>query len=283
MIRRYLSYAAGEALSKVLPKPTAFRFARRAASVYAVFSRDLPAVRHNLSAALPDVSHADLTRLSRELLDNYSAYLVELFYADRLDRAAVERSFEMLGREHLDRALAAGKGLILVSAHVGNWELGAIALARLGYPMHVIALTHTNPKIDRFFTHLRRRHGLETLPVGCFMRKAYEVPRRNRILAMNADRYFGGEAVASSFLGRGVRFSSGFARAALSAGAPVIPAFCLPAGGKHRLEIGPPLESGDSEEALVDAYARRAEAVIRRHPTQWFVFQRFDRVQLWPA
>jgi KDO2-lipid IV(A) lauroyltransferase len=121
------------------------------------------------------------------------------------------------------------------------------------------------------------------MPIGGYHRELYRILSRNEILGMNVDRHFTGEAAQVSFFGKRIRFPVGLAKLAAATGAPTLTGFFVPAGyDRFSFEIQEPLRGNDAS-ALVQDYATRLEAAIRKHPTQWFIFQRFWEKAEWPV
>ncbi len=276
-------YRVGQAVSRSLPRAAAAALSRALAAGYARFSPDLPALTANMRAALGSPAEDAAVRgAARRLIVNYADYLVDLFYSDHLDRAAIAGRIRAEGLEHLDRALRSGRGAIVVSAHLGHWEIGAMALSLRGYPVNVIALTHRDRRIDALFLARRAQHGVQTIPLGR-PREALRALERGQIVALNADRPFGDRLVEVPFFGRRLPFPSGYARLSLKAGAPVLPTFFVGDGkGGYVLRIRPPL-AGPGEDGIVRAFIAEVEAAVRRDPTQWYIFQRFDETPQWPV
>ncbi|MBI2095605.1 MAG: lysophospholipid acyltransferase family protein [Candidatus Omnitrophica bacterium] len=280
---RYFHYAAANVLSRVLPKRFVWGLMRAAARVYSHFTRDLAAIVSNLEAVSPDRSDGKgLRRRARRVVVEFAGYLVDLFYSYQLSLSFIERHVEVRGREHLDKALSARKGTIVASAHVGNWEMAGMTLAKLGYPLHGIALRHRDPRIDRIFGARREAHGLRVIPLGGSSLRAYRALQAGEVLALNGDRLFGKKGARVRFLGREVTFPRGLARLSLATGAPVLPVFFVSLGfNRFLLEIQEPLKTA-GEEAMLRSFASRAEAVIRSYPSQWFIFQPFWEAPAWP-
>lgn len=283
MRARYFHYQLAELAAKALSKPAAFFLARGLALVYRHATADATALCFNLASALRQPAGSPQVRqAARRLTVNYSAYLVELCYADRLTPDFVAKKVNVAGLERLDRALSGGRGAVIVSGHVGNWEMGAMTLAMLGYPVSVVALTHRNAGIDSVFLRRRSHTGIRTLPLGRYLRPAFHALARNQIIAMNADRYYGGPAERAHFMGNSVLFPSGFARIAARAGAPLLPVFFIAEKGRYALDIRPAIDVTDPK-AAVQAFAAEVESVVRRYPDQWYIFQRFTEEAIWPA
>jgi len=238
----------------------------------------------NLRAALPEgTGEKEIRRQTDAVLQNFSAYWVDLAYSRRLTDEFIQRNADVKGLEYLEQALSRKKGVILVSAHLGNWELGAMLMSRLGYPVHALALKHKDEGVNRIFSQRRRRHHLKIIYVGNILRGAFGVLRKNEILALNGDRLYSGEGIRVSFMGRDVDFPAGFSRISLHTGAATLPAFfTYEAGGRYRMEIEKPLGATD-EKAMTQEFAERAQARIRQYPAQWLLFEPFWETPAWPV
>jgi len=238
----------------------------------------------NLRAALPkSANEREIGRQMDKMLQNFSAYWVDLAYSRRLTDELIQRDADVKGLEYLKEALSRKKGVILVSAHLGNWELGAMLMSRLGYPVHALALKHKDEGVNRIFSERRRRHNLKIIYIGNILRGAFGVLRKNEILALNGDRLYSGEGIRVSFMGRDVAFPAGFSRISLHSGAATLPAFfTYEAGGRYRMEIEKPLGATD-EKAMTQEFAERAQAKIRQYPAQWLLFEPFWETPAWPV
>src|SRR2546427_888983 len=102
--------------------------------------RLFPGRRHNalanLAVALPRATRRERLQIVRRMMRSYNCMLFEFFRLPHLTRRELMESVEVEGREHLEQAVARGRGVILASSHVGNWELGAVMLAHWGYTLH---------------------------------------------------------------------------------------------------------------------------------------------------
>jgi len=177
------------------------------------------------------------------------------------------------GREHLQAAAAQGRGVLVLTAHFGNWELLAGAHALSGMPLSIVTRPLDHPLLDDLTARFRRRSGAELIVKRQAVREVLTALKRQRmvgiLLDQNATR---AEGVFVPFFGSPASTSRGLALLALRTGAPVVPIFLRrEPGGRHCMEMGaavPPPEDG-----LVATYTatfnRVLEATIRRSPEQW--------------
>lgn len=272
----YWSYCLAAELSRRLPLPAAYGLAQRLAD--GAFARRLAAreaVCANLSALLGGAPPTHVAA-AREVFRNFGRYLVEVFRLPGDGDAAVAID----GREHLEAAAHRGRGVIVLTAHLGNWELGACVLSRLGAGVCAVALPHEDPRMDKLINRQRRRCGVEAIPMGrAAPRMILARLQEGRVLGVLGDWDLAGDGIARPF-GRGrMVFPRGPAVLSLRSGAPIVPSLIVREGlGAFRLRCEPPLspqrsgEAGTSIERLVGAYADRIGAWVQQHPEQWLMF-----------
>jgi KDO2-lipid IV(A) lauroyltransferase len=195
---------------------------------------------------------------------------------------------DLRGRDHLESALASGKGVLLVTVHLGNWELGATALARFG--RRLLVLTRAEPG-DRFTERrqaARAAQGIDTLVVGDSGFGVVEVMRRlgdGGLVAQLIDRPDPGTAVRTTFLGAAFDVSRAPAELARATGCVILPTTLVRIPGGYRAEVLPAipydrrnLGSAEARAAFAGEILRAFEPAVRQHPEQWFHF-----VPVWPV
>ncbi len=274
-------YAAGRVLTRILPQNFMDSVMRLVAVPYGCATGKLEPLRDNLRAVLASKGRSDETeirRLSNENMKNFAGNLCDLAYAGRLEESFIKERVEILGLDRLKEALSRKKGVIIASAHVGNWELGGMVLSRLGYPLTALALGHRQRSVNDAFQKKRQVNGIDVIFLGSgSLRACYAVLKVNGILAMVGDLLFGKEGIPVDFLDRKILYPKGIARFSLATGAVILPTFFVQMSKKPRrylLEIGEALQ-GSSEEELTQRFANKVEAVVKRTPEQWFNFKRF--------
>ncbi len=231
-----------------------------------------------VAAALPELGPERVREIARASYESLGRTTIEAALMSRLGRQGVIDLFERVdGWELLEAARAAGRGAIVVTGHLGNWELGGSYVAARGVPIDGIARQMANPLFDRFLTRTRERLGMEIVWDGHAVRRTPRSLRENRVVAMVSDQ--GALGLASTFVpffGRPAKTPRGPAVFALRLGVPILfaAAVRLP-NGRFRLafERVPVVETGDRErdvDTIVATYTRMLEEWVRRYPEQYF-------------
>jgi len=183
------------------------------------------------------------------------------------------------GREHLEAARAAGRGVILLTGHYGNFELLGALLGRM-HPVDFIVKALSNPAMEAWLADLRQRCGVGSIPLGTGLRAAFGALRANRWVAMVADQDARRHGVFVPFLGRPASTPTGPAELSLRTGAAIVMGFVSRiADGRLELDIQPalPRPDGDGPAAVRELTARHTaclESWVRRHPAMWFWLHR---------
>ena len=185
----------------------------------------------------------------------------------------------------LDEALAAGTGAILVSAHLGNWELGGLCLADRGYPVNVLTFREPDEQVNAMREQLRNERGIRFIYVDrddsspLAVIEAVNALRRNEVLAILGDRDGSSNSIRLDFFGRPANIPSGAAYLALASGAPVIPVFVLLEQGGYATVMEEPIffsgrrgERGSAVRTGMEQVLKVFEHYIRQYPDQWYNF-----------
>ena len=273
----YFGYRLTQEASLNLSPDAVYRWSERLADARWRSARSVrDVVSRNLSLLLASPPHQQSGR-AREVFRSFARYLVEFFNMHRADRTPV--AFD--GYAHVEEASKAGRGVIVLTAHLGNWELGAAALRRLGHPMAAVALPHANPRIDRLFNRQREACGIRVIPTGArAVQQSLRVLRQGAILGLLGDADFGHDTVSTS-VGR-VQLSMPRGPAVLSfrAQAPVVPVFLVREGPwRFTLYCEPPIWPERTQSATawitraMQAYASSFERYLLRYPDQWLMFR----------
>lgn len=256
---------------------------------YLFLGRVRRAVQANLAPVLglpPD--HARVKAATRRLFRNYGLYLMDYVTMAALTTEQFrDKIHETHGLHHMAAALEAGKGAILITPHLGNWELGGLSFAARGCPIHVLTIKDPATEVQEYRDSLRGNLGMSTLHVTpedpSVILKLARLLRENQVVAMLGDRYEGGRQCQVTFFGRRVVFPAGAAALSQVTGAPILPVFVVlrPDGG-YEAWLEEPIRAtpraGHNDDAItanIQELARVFERVIARHPDQWFHFSNY--------
>ncbi|TRZ48572.1 hypothetical protein D4Q80_03680 [bacterium] len=278
----YILYRVGQFIALNLPLKAGYAIAQGISDLRYIFAfRDREAVSGNLKAIFPEKSEREIRRIRIRVFRNFAKYLVDFFRFSKITRDEVKKYIGIENSHYFDEALKKGKGVVVLSAHLGNWELGGAVVGLLGYPLWVVVLPHKDKKVDEFFNRQRESKGVKIIPLGKAARQCFRVLRNNELLGLVGDKDFSDKGVVLDFFGRPALFPQGPAELALKTGAIIVPAFVVRNGDDScTLKIGNPIEfspagSPDDLPNLMRRYITIIEEVIKKYPEQWYMFRRF--------
>ncbi len=229
--------------------------------------------RENVARALPELDAGRREAVVRGMYLHLGRSFVELLRNARKSPERLERELVVEGRSHLERALAEGRGVLVLSAHLGNFELLVRVGLRCGAPVHVVTKRFRSAVAERIWRWLRVG-GASLLPAEGSGRAIVRALKRGEVVAFVLDQHAPG-GVRVPFFERPASTSPDLARLAAMTGAPVVPVFtCREADGRHRVEVGAPLELPPDPEDATGRCVAVVEAAIRDHPDQWLWLHR---------
>ena len=250
--------------------------------VYVFSKKDRQGLAFNLSVALDrPIGDPLVRRTARQVFVNYGRYMVDFFLIPQLPPKRMRQCFAYVkGEEILQRALAKGRGAILLSAHVGNWEIGGSMLSASNYSLAVVAMAHNSGIANALVNRLRNDIGIEVIEVDQSPFSGVGVLRhlgRNGVVAMIGDKDFFGQGRSITFFGKKVSFPVGPVVLSMMSGAVLIPAFVLKQSDGRYFgvleEAVPLLLEGDRDEIIeknLGKTARVFEKYVRSHADQWY-------------
>jgi lauroyl/myristoyl acyltransferase len=270
-----------------LPLGAVWRLGRLGGRVLCAISPERRALlEQELRATFPGRSPEEYRRLVRECFANYGLSEIEVLLYPALNRAFMERLVTIEGKEHLDGALAAGKGVLLFQAHFGAFQMVMPAIGYGGYRMNQISASAAVWQHSGVSDAPERMHAIkadyeERLPVqhinvAASMRPVFRALERNEIVGITVDGGGGRKTVRLPFLGRSANFQTGAPDLAVRTGAAIVPAFIVTeAGLRHRLTIHPPLRfdpsagRDENRDGILRQFVGLLEQQVRRHPDHY--------------
>jgi KDO2-lipid IV(A) lauroyltransferase len=279
----YLGYRAGAAIAQALPE----RLSRPAAGLcgralgLAMRGRRKMVGRHQRRIHGPDLEGRALDSAVAATFASYGRYWLEAFRLPRQDLLALEGDrFRVEGRDLVDKALAEGKGVVIGTPHLGNWDLGAAWFAARGYQPTTVVEPIEPPALFEWFCSYRRALGMGIVPLGpdagsILLKKL----REGLMVGLVCDRDLAGNGIEVEFFGERTTFPAGPATLALRAGAPLMAGANFFEGDAHRCILRPPVDTSrqgtirEDIARITQALAGEFETLIRRAPEQWHLLQ----------
>jgi KDO2-lipid IV(A) lauroyltransferase len=219
-----------------------------------------------------------LDRMTRQTFENFGLYLVDFFRYRHMTAARVDRMVTIEHPEYLDQLSGCGRGMVIVTAHLGNWELAGAVLAVRGVRLNAVALSHPNRRTDRLFRHRREQRGFKVIPLDQAIPGCLAALGRKEGVALLMDRDYSGTGKDFTFFGRPARFAVGAATLAVRTESVVFTGFLMrQSDDSFVLKIWPPIAANRSMpvQELQATLCARLEQTVAEYPTQWFMFEKF--------
>jgi KDO2-lipid IV(A) lauroyltransferase len=270
-------------LGRPFPPKVGYFVARISADIcYVFFSGKRRALKAAMTRVLDTDDEKAISLAARSSFRNFGKYVVDFIHF--LDSTPEEVRRRMVFDDELERikaVMAEKKGVIFITLHFGNWDMGAAGLSAYGFPVNVVAETFPYKAMNALIQGSRRHLGMKVTPIEKVGPSIIRALRHGEMLALLIDVPEPGGTVAVEFFGAPTEVPVGPARIALRSGARPMPAILLRVKGKEEM-IRPVVDfdlaferSGDEEEdtrRLTQAIMSSLERLIRIDPTQWFIF-----------
>ena len=271
-------YRFGVAAARWVPRRALYRVADVVGlATYASGPAPARHLRANLRRIFPDSSERQIRALARRIFRNFARCLVDYGSFGSIPAESFDRAIGVFeGRENLEGLFDAGRGVILVTGHIGNWELGGLFWGQSGVKLNVVTLPEGDARIDRFREAYRHRYRIDTIVVDGTPFATLEMMaalRRGEMVAMLVDRWGKADGVAAPFFGGVHYLPRGPFALSRATGAPILPAFVVREGAAYRGIVERPFVAEGEDDAPCAARVSEAlERVVRRYPDQWYNF-----------
>jgi lauroyl/myristoyl acyltransferase len=271
------SYQAGARVLRVLPAGLRHAAATPGGAAWFWLSAgQRRAALDNYAAALGrESSDPEVARVARRAFQNYGRMLMDFLLLGDLTRDDLVKRMSIEGREHLDAALALGRGAIMAVPHMGSWDMAGSFGGVLGYPISAVAERFPG-SLNAAVVRTRQRFGLNVIALGrSAVRAITQALQANGVVALLCDLEQG-PGVTVRFFGRRSIVPGGPAAIALKTGAALLPACQYATSpGRYHVHMDPALtwSAGETKERLMQHVVTRFEDFIRERPDQWYAFR----------
>ena len=281
-LRTILEYSAARLLFSTLgrlPRPFAITTGRGLArAAYLIGWKFWRIGDLNLKMAFPEMSRGERKCLLRDSVVNLGRHMGEFSRFSSLTPESLRETIDCKGLENLDAARARGRGVIMITGHVGAWEMISFALSAFGYSFDFLVRRIENPAIERLIDETRTRFGNRTIDKRGAARSMLATLRKGGMLGLLVDiNVVRDKGIFVDFFGVPASTTFMAAKLALRTGAAILPVFAPWEERRRRfvISIGAPLtieRSGDEREdirQLTSKFTKIVEDCVRRHPDQW--------------
>jgi KDO2-lipid IV(A) lauroyltransferase len=247
--------------------------------------RNFRAIRKNLARIKPGLSSTTYARMAFDVFRNYSYYLIDLFHLSHDPGRIRKYRINLRGQENYEAVSSKKNGIIFLTAHMGNWEIGGIKLAALGRGINVVYSPDTSSLLELQRSFVRRTEGVKELPLrkGSFSSlKLLRVLQDGEAIALQGDRMTFDSGVKVKFFGADALLPKGPVKLALVSDSIILPVFMPITGFKsYDIIMERPIvmeKTGDPAKDLetnLSKIIKIFEQYIGRYPTQWYTFMPF--------
>lgn len=275
----YLGFRVLQTVVLWIPRETALALARGIAqAAFLLIRRERERTLRHLTLAYQDEMGPDQIReLARRVFIHWAETAVDVFRLPQLNLEEADRLIERGdGLARIGRVLAEGKGMILITAHLGNWELMGAYIRLQGYEGTVVGRRIYYERFNQMIVNLREKFNLRTIYQDESPREFLKVLEKNQILGILADQDMDwAEGIFVPFFGQPAYTITAPVKLALASGAPMVPAFVVREKDRYRLLVEEPIhveKKGSREETIREYTARWSQVIeekIRATPEQW--------------
>lgn len=265
---------------RIIPLKMAYYIGEHLGEVaFWVAKKDRKRAIEQMKISLKDEYSDDKYRkIALKMFQHFGKSFVEVIHLQRLDLNDFFERVSSVGEEHIQSAMLSGKGVILITGHIGNWEYLATYFAQKGYPLTVLARENPVPGFDRLITKTRLRAGYRPLNRGTIsaVKESLRVLKRGHCLGLLIDQDTNVDGVFVDFFDRTAWTPVGAASLALKTGATILViSIYRDETDHHTVTIEPMRDvnlTGDSKidkELVTQVLTNQLEEIIRKHPEQW--------------
>lgn len=234
-------------------------------------------VLENLHNAFPDYDEKKLKSIAFGSYKSFAIALAEILYIPAMSKEEIKKQVDCINVELIREKYEENKGVILLSAHFGNWEFMATSLAaQLNIPISVVIKPQRNPYVTNWMNKARTKWNNEIVPLGISIRQTYQTLKDKKIVAMVADQRGPEESIKINFFGRNLTVLTGPAALSLKTGAPILYGISVRQDDYSYKSVMTEISNEnlpESNEEKIKELSQRhmayLEGYIRKYPEQW--------------
>ncbi len=265
-------------LLRMIPRRTSIFLMRAIGRLVHFFAGNVRrrTVSHLHRAYGSEKTSSEIKKIARGVFLHFSTTLADIIRMPNILKSGLDKMITAEGIQHLDQALAPGKGAIMITAHFGNWELLGAWLAKKGYPLKVVGTALHDPRLDRIVVGIRNQAGYYNIARGKATREILRWLKEGNPVGMLIDQDTKVQGTFVRFFDQPTYTPTGAAQLARKLNLPIIPVFMrLTEDFNYHIECMPPLDQArteNEEQDIIDNTQKCSdiyETIIRRFPAQW--------------
>lgn len=275
----YFFYRTSILLVKVIPRGVVQLIASTIGFLYFLLDRKKAFVTRNIKNAIGGISFFGALVIASRLYMNFARNFADYFelFAHDIHYFKALIDFADLD-DRIERALDEEKGLIVVSLHIGNWELAGHLCGSFGKKVHGIGLVQPDPRVEKLYEELRSKGNVVVHPLSTGAISVYKALKKNEIAAIVSDRDINHQGLPAKFFNRCVKFPGGAALLSYKTGAKCFVGCLVRVGKGYKVEMSEEIkiDKGKSESEYISAFVQKVaaftEQLVMKYPDQWFHF-----------
>ena len=263
---------------KIIPLKILFKISKPfGILLFKIFKNYAKICRTNLQNSFPEKSKEEIEKLSKNVFINLVLILFEFVHIKELSNIEyVKKNINLINFEKLYEELKQNKGIIIITSHLGNWELEGAVTCSLGIPLNAVYFQQNNFLADSFFNKIRKKAGIKLINKKFVFRRTLEALKSNELVAFLSDQDAGKNGIFVDFFGRPASTAKGPIYFAIKTKTPVfLSHFIRLNDGKYdfileKIEL---TITGNIDEDIYKntvLWTKRLEDMIRKYPEQWF-------------
>ena len=275
----FIIYKIAELIAILTPYPISYFISDTMARLWFLSGVNVNTTKNNISKVLNlDINDKKVHKIAKLVYINWARNIVDFLKHPIISKEKLKQRVEIVGFENLDKALKKGKGVVIFTAHIGNFEWGACRVAVEGYNIWGVSLVRKNNLLNKFFQSNRLSKGLKTLYINKMLH-VLKILKNNEIVAIPTDWDPVGRSEPFNFFDKKACIPTGPIHIALSSGAPLIPSFIIRKDKySHFQIIGEPIKlylKGDKKTLIsknMKKMIKVLEKQIKDNIDQWEMF-----------
>jgi len=274
-------YRIAKFLTTYFSESFCYRIARLFAVLnFLLFSKKRRNVLKNLRCILKDVDERRIRRIALNLYENFTMNIADYFFLlFKWNKKELAKRVILDGvNERLKELASSKKGIIIPTAHLGNWEAAGFILGYMGYRAHGIGLSQPDRRMEELYKKMREKGNVFVHPFKGGAVGVYRAIKNNEIASIVSDRDINKDGIKIKFSGKCVTFPGGAALLAYRTGARSIFGFALREGEKYKAYLGPEIivDRNKGEKMFMEEYVNKfasiLEGYVSRFPDHWYHF-----------